>query len=153
MKKLMIVAIAGLFFFASCGNKAKETAVVEPVQQEECQNADKPCCKEMTEEQKADMEAWKNWDNQTAEKKQELLNKRKENIDKAMAEMNAQGEVPVEFTEFQTKWNNWGNLSVDEQKTLVEEFKGNCASKCGKDKACCKEGENKEGCTAHQHNS
>ena len=135
MKKLWILAITGLFFFASCGNKAKEVPAVEP-QQEECQET-KSCCKELTEEQKADIAAWDDWANQTDEKKQDLLAKSKECIDKTLAECK-EGECSEKCHEFKSKWETWATLSVDNQKALVDEFKEMAKAKCEKE-GCCKE--------------
>ena len=145
MKKFMFVAIAGLFVFASCGNKAKEVTT----ETEEVTQVDTKCCKELTEEQKADCAAWKDWDNQTPERKQELVNKKKECIDKCMAEKEAKcaeskeactktDEEKAKCAEFKAKWDAFATLTVDEQKALIDEIK--C---CKESKKCCKEeGEN-----------
>lgn len=133
MKKLLMIVVAGLFVFSSCGNnKTAETVTTETTVQEECTQGEKGCCKEMTEEQKADMEAWKNWDNQTAEKKQELLAKRKEMIDQKMAEKGecqkegCSEECKTRNAELKAKMDNWANLTMDEQKALVDGFGGGC---------------------------
>lgn len=157
MKKLFMIAIAGLFFFASCGNKPV-TPAEEPVK-EECNK--EQCCKELTEEQKAEMEAWNDWDNQTDEKKAELLANRKACIDQKMAEKKEckkEGEEPSEeckakCAERQAKWDSWATLTMDEQKALIDEFGGCCKKECahGEGEGCCKgEGEHAEGGCEHK---
>lgn len=135
-----MIAIAGLFFFASCGNKA--AAPADPVK-EECQQ--EKCCKELTEEQKAEMEAWKDWDNQTDEKKAELIGMRKACIEEKMGKCDAAKEECPEkaakCAEFKAKWDNFDNLTIDEQKALIDEF--GCCKKEGE--KCCKD-EQKEEC-------
>jgi hypothetical protein len=146
MKKLMMIAMVGLFIFAACGNKTKEAAPAEAPQPKECQKGDEPCCPEMTAEQKADCEAWKSWDTQTAEKKQELVAKRKEFIDKMIVEREAKkAEMEAKMADYKAKLATWEKLSVDQQKALVDEFDALSCHKMPNDKpGCCKEP--KEGC-------
>ena len=150
MKKLMMIAVAGLFIFASCGNKTQEPVPVQEPQQKECQKGDQPCCPEMTAEQKAECDAWKNWDSQTAEKKQELVTKRKEFIDKMIAERDAKkAEMEAKMADYKAKLAKWNTLTVEEQKMLIEEFDALSCHKMPNDKPeCCKE--QKEGCKHHQ---
>lgn len=148
----MMFAIAGLFVFASCGNKTQEPAAVENAPQKECQHKKDSCCHEMTEAEKAEMEAWKNWDQQTPEKKQELITKKKECLDKKIAEKEArQAEMQAKFNDFKTKLAGWDKLTIDEQKSLIEEY---CAISChpkhhGDKQGCCK----KQDGNAPQHKS
>ena len=130
-----MIAIASVFFFASCCNKAKET----PVEDEAA-----TCC-ELTEEQKADKAAWEDWDNQTDEQKDELLAKAKECIDKKMAEKaekcdGEQKEVCPEkaakCAAFKAKWEDWDNLDRDAKKALVDETRECCKKKCEKEGQC-----------------
>jgi hypothetical protein len=150
MKKLMMIAVAGLFLFASCGNKTQEAAPAEEPQQKECQKGDSPCCKEMNPEQKADCEAWKNWDSQTAEKKQELITKRKECVHKMIVEREAKkAEMEAKMADYKAKLATWDKLTVDQQKALIEEFDAlSCHKMQGDKPGCCKE--EKEGCKHHQ---
>lgn len=155
MKKLFIIAIAGLFTFASCGKKAVEPAT-EPVQTE--QECEKKC--ELTEEQKAEMEAWANWDSQTDERKAELVANKKACLDKCMAEKaeKCEGETEkcpekeAKCAEMKAKLDNWDNLTIDEKKALLDEF---APKKCCKGEGheggegCCK-GEGHEGCQGHE---
>ena len=90
MKKLfiMMAALCCMTFIACNNNKPAEKAA----ECTEMQAQDKPCCKEMTEEQKAEMEAckkaaedWQNWENITDERKAELLDQRKAKYDEMQA--------------------------------------------------------------------
>jgi len=148
MKKLWMIAIAGVFFFASCCNKPKEVAT----EQGEEQTEETKCCKELTEEQKAAMAAWEDWDNQTPEKKAELVANAKECIDKKMAEHaekhdGEQKEMCPEKAEkcaaFKAKWEKWDELNIEEQKALIDEKMEFCHKNCEKKEAegCCKKGE------------
>ncbi|MDR1758400.1 MAG: hypothetical protein LBR51_05540 [Bacteroidales bacterium] len=145
MKKIMMIAVAAMFVFASCGNKPKADEVVaEGTPQEET-----PCCKEMTEEQKADCADWKNWENLTPERQDELLLKSKECIDKKMAECaeKCEGkeepacpEAKAKCEAFKASWENWENLEKEAKKALIDEFRANC---CKAKKCCKKEAEEK----------
>ena len=72
MKKLFIMLAATCcLMFTACNNKPAE----QPAEATEPQT-EAPCCEEMTEEQKAEMEAckkaaedWQNWENLTDERK------------------------------------------------------------------------------------
>jgi hypothetical protein len=147
MKKLAVLISVCCFVFASCNNKPAPEQVDE-VAPETCE-AKKECC-QMTEEQKADMAAWKDWDNQTIEKKEELVAKCKACIDKKMAEKKEQcdaekteacPEKKAKCEEMKAKFDNWDNLTLDEKKALLDEMSC-CKKKCCKDgeKKCCKDG-------------
>ncbi len=148
MKKLWMLAIAGLFFFASCGNKPAEVTTEPEAEVKtdatECQSA----CKELTEEQKAEIAAWEDWANQTPEKKEELVAKRKECIDKKMSECCGEKkeecpEQAAKCAEFKAKWDNWNNLDIEAKKALIDEKMSCCKKKCeGKGgEGCCKKAE------------
>jgi len=138
MKKLWMIVIVAVFFFASCGNKAKDVTLGTDEQATETK-----CCKQLTEEQKADLAAWEDWDNQTIEKKQELVVKMKECIDNKMAkkaekcagEKEMCPEKAEKCAAFKAKWEDWDNLDLEEQKVLVDEFKA-VAKKCKVKKEC-----------------
>ena len=145
MKKLAMLISVCCFVFVSCNNQPAQAP--EESTEHKCEGH-KKCCKELTEEQKADMEAWKNWDSQTTEKKEELVAKRKECIDNRMAkkqekcDAEKKEECPAKAAkcaEMKAQFENWDNLTLDEKKALLDEMP--C---CGK-KQCCKGG-NKKGC-------
>lgn len=155
---LTLVTIGLLAALTSCGgtdkpkDAAKETKTECADKKDSacCKEKKEGCCKELTEEQKADMAAWNDWDNQTPEKKQELVTKRKECIDKRMAEKKEkceakEGEEKKECpeaakkcAEFKAKWDNWANLTIDEQKALIDECTACCKKACEKKEGECK---------------
>lgn len=146
MKKLFILMAATccLAFTACNQNKTTDqTAESTEVQAEE------PCCKEMTPEQKAEMEAhqkamedWKNWENITEERRVELLNDRKAKYDEMQAMKKAQEEKKAKF---EAAMQNWDNLTTAEKKAAFDEM--GCCGGCkkGEGKPCCKGGD-KPGC-------
>jgi len=145
MKKLFIMlAAACCLMFTACTSKpAEQTAETTEAQAEE------PCCKEMTEEQKAEMEAckkacedWQNWENLTDERKAELLDQRKAKYDEMQAMKKAQEEKKAAF---ETAMNNWDKLTLDEKKAAFDA--ASCCGGCkkGEGKGCCKGGD-KPGC-------
>ena len=146
MKKLFIMlAAARCLMFTACTNNkpAEQNAEATEVQAEET-----PCCKEMTEEQKAEMEAckkaaedWQNWENLTDERKAELLDQRKAKYDEMQAMKKAQEEKKAKF---EAAMLNWDKLSLDDRKAAFDEM--GCCGGCkkGEGKPCCK-GE-KPGC-------
>ena len=147
MKKLSVVLGAICFIFAACSNPQQTPTQDENQQKQECQKkeGDHKCCNEMTPEQKAACEAWKNWENQTPEKKAELITARKAKIDKKMAEMEArEAEMKVKKEEFKAKWATFDKLDIEAQKALIDEFcalhhKPCCGPKEeGANKPCCK---------------
>ncbi|MDR2511009.1 MAG: hypothetical protein LBC89_00790 [Bacteroidales bacterium] len=163
MKKLLVLLAASFVLFSCCNS----------VKKDECK--DKKCC-EMTEEQKADLAAWNDWDNQTDAKKAELVDRFKKCIDEKAASCKKDGEQcckdgnkkecckkdgdkkecckkelteeqKVACTEFKAKWDNWDNLTVDEKKALLDQKFECCKAKCEAPKeGCKKEGEKKECC-------
>ncbi|MDR3047572.1 MAG: hypothetical protein LBU51_08190 [Bacteroidales bacterium] len=160
MKKLWMVAVVCAFVFASCGNKAPKTE-----ENQTCDQTEQKCCKEMTEEQKADCAAWKDWDNQTDEAKAQLVEKFKTCIDTKMAEAKKcceakkdgadkkecteKKECPekaAKCAEFKAKWDNWENLTIDEKKALIDQKMECCKAKCDKEKKGCCDKEKKGGC-------
>lgn len=130
MKRLALTLATVCFIFVACNNQQKATPVDENQPKQECKNqkdGQHQGCKEMTEEQKATCEAWKNWDNQTPEKKAELVAKRKECIDKRMAEQEArQAEMKAKRDEFKAKWANFDKLDINAKKALIDEFSQCC---------------------------
>lgn len=154
MKKLLALAAVCCFLLASCCNCNKNAAPAEcpdSTKTECASKADKkPCCKEMTEEQKAECEAWKNFDSLTAEEQENLVNKRKAAIDQKRAEKEAkEKEIAEKKAAFEAKWANWDQLTTAEKKALLDEM-SQCHRKCNKpckntkchhgDKECKKEG-------------
>ena len=150
MKKLFIMmAAACCLMFTACNNKPAE-------QKAECTETqtEAPCCKEMTEEQKAEMEAckkaaedWQNWENLTDERKAELLDMRKAKDDEMQAMKKAQEEKKAKF---EAAMLNWDKLSLDDRKAAFDEM--SCCGGCkkGEGKACCKGGD-KPGCKGEGH--
>ena len=150
MKKLfLLLAVAGCMTFTACNNTQSTEQNKENT--EAC--AEKPCCKEMTEEQKAEMEAckkaaedWQNWENISDERKTELLDKRKADYDKMQEMKKAQEEKKAQF---EAAMNNWNKLSLDEKKAA---FDAACCGGCNKNKSCCKGGD-KHGCNKGESKS
>jgi hypothetical protein len=109
-----------MILIASCNNQTSGEKIQEKSRKEcqrQCPHQDAECkkrCEMMTEEEKADMEKWKNFDNLTVEEQRSLLSKSKAAIDKKDAEMKAAKE------DFETKWNNFENLTIAEQKELID---------------------------------
>ena len=104
----MILMAACCLVFASCNKKAKEDPVLTPEQQE------------MAEKQKQymkDREDRINWENQTDERKAELLNKSKAAYEKKKA---AQEEREARKAKFEEALANWENLSLDERRAAFE---------------------------------
>ena len=132
MKKLFILmsAVCCLMFTACNNNKPAE----QPAENTEMQAEDHPCCKEMTEEQKAEMEAckkagedWQNWENLTDERKAELLDMRKAKYDEMQAMKKAQEEKKAKF---EAAMLNWDKLSLDDRKAAFDEMA--CCGGCQK---------------------
>jgi hypothetical protein len=159
MKKLVVLIGLVCFVFTACNNKTTQTEEPqqEPQQEQKCEEQ-KGCCSEMTEEQKAEMEAWKDWDNQTDERKAELVASGKACLDKMMAEKKScceqkEGEEKKECckdkeakcAEMKAKFDNWDNMTVEEKKALLDGVAACCKEKC------CKEGEKKEEGCGHDH--
>jgi peptidoglycan hydrolase CwlO-like protein len=144
MKKLSLLAGALCFVFVACCNKTTEPKQEEATEKT-CEQKEHKCCKDMTEEQKAECkefcEKWKDFDNQSEDVQKELVLKAKAKIDEYEAKMAAQK------ADFEAKWANFSNLPVDEQKTLIEMkmncHKGDCCKKSCEGKSCHK-GEGKK---------
>ncbi|NLJ82231.1 MAG: hypothetical protein GX330_03800 [Bacteroidales bacterium] len=141
MKKLSILLGVATFLFVACSNPQETTTQDENQAKHECQKKEKrhECCKEMTVEQKERCDAWKDWENQTPEKKAELITSKKEYIEGKLAKMEAkEAERKAKKDEFKEKWANFDNLDIEAQKNLIDEFKATCCkSKCGhKHKKC-----------------
>ena len=141
MKKLFILmAAACCLTFTACNNKPAE----QPAENTEMQAEDHPCCKEMTEEQKAEMEAckkagedWQNWENLTDERKAELLDMRKAKYDEMQAMKKAQEEKKAKF---EAAMLNWDKLSLDDRKAAFDEM--GCCGGCQKGEGpACHKGE------------
>ena len=127
MKKLMLLIAAACFVFVSCNNKsAEETVATE--ENTEVAAEEQHCC-QMTEEQKAFKADWENWENQTEERKAELIAKAKECFDKRMAECEAhKAECEAKNGEIEKVMANWDNMTIEEQKAFLGE-------------GCCKDGQ------------
>ena len=144
MKKLFILmAAACCLTFTACNNNkpAEQTAEGTEPQTE-------ACCPEMTEEQKAEMEAckkaaedWQNWENLTDERKAELLDQRKAKYDEMQEMKKAQEEKKAAF---EAAMNNWDKLTIEERKAAFDA--AGCCGGCkkGEGKGCCKG--DKQGC-------
>ena len=144
MKKLFILMAAAccLTFTACNNNKPAE----QPAEGTEPQT--EACCPEMTEEQKAEMEAckkaaedWQNWENLTDERKAELLDQRKAKYDEMQEMKKAQEEKKAAF---EAAMNNWDKLTIEERKAAFDA--AGCCGGCkkGEGKGCCKG--DKQGC-------
>ncbi len=137
------MAAACCLTFTACNNNkpAEQTAEGTEPQTE-------ACCPEMTEEQKAEMEAckkaaedWQNWENLTEERKAELLDQRKAKYDEMQAMKKAQEEKKAAF---EAAMNNWDKLTIEERKAAFDA--AGCCGGCkkGEGKGCCKG--DKQGC-------
>ena len=142
---MILMAAACCLTFTACNNNktAEQSAECTEMQAEE------PCCKEMTEEQKAQMEAckkaaedWENWENITDERKAELLDQRKAKYDEMQAMKKAQEEKKAAF---EAAMNNWDKLTIDEKKAAFDNL-GCCGGCKGGDKPGCCKGGDKPGC-------
>ncbi|MEG1555224.1 MAG: hypothetical protein RR356_00670 [Bacteroidales bacterium] len=139
MKKLMMLAAVSCFIFASCGNKATQDQPADAAQDAQ----EHKCGKEMTEEQEVFITEWNSWDNQTNEKKTELIAKRKTDFDKVKADMEvAKIDMETKYAEIEATLAKWGELTLDEQKAFFDKIDSWYKSKEG----CCKDGAKKEGC-------
>lgn len=155
MKKLFIMmAAACCLMFTACNNKPAE----QPAEGTEPQT--EACCPEMTEEQKAEMEAckkaaedWQNWENITDERKAELLDQRKAKYDEMQEMKKAQEEKKAAF---EAAMNNWDKLTIEERKAAFDAAsccggcKGGDKPGCHGDKPGCKKGEG-HGCKGEGH--
>lgn len=153
MKKLMLFIAAACFVFVSCNNKPAEETVATEENTEVTE--EHHCCHEMTEEQKAFKADWENWDNQTDERKAELIAKAKECFDKRMAECEAhkaeceahkaeceahKAEMEAKKAEIDKVMANWDKMTIEEQKAFFDQN-----APCCKEHKCCHKGEG-EGC-------
>ncbi len=153
MKKLMLLIAAACFVFVSCNNKPAEDQVATEENTEVTE--EHHCCHEMTEEQKAFKADWENWENQTDERKAELIAKAKECFDQRMAEFEAhkaeceankpeceakKAECEAKKAEIDKVMANWDNMTIEEQKAFFDEN-----APCCKEHKCCHKGEG-EGC-------
>ena len=152
MKKLMLFIAAACFVFVSCNNKPAEETVAPEENTEVTE--EHHCCHEMTEEQKAFKADWENWENQTEERKAELIAKAKECFDKRMEEMEAhkaemeankpeceehkaeceakKAECEAKKAEIDKILANWDNMTIEEQKAFFDENAPCCHHKCHK---------------------
>ena len=151
---IVVILLAGAAFLVvkNCGCCKAET------EKTCCKDGEKKEC-QLTEEQKANIAAWEDWDNQTSEKQEELVAARKACIDSKLAEkagkcdaekekcQKEEGKCPekeAKCAEMKALWDNWDNLTIGEKKALLDEM----APKCCK-KECCKK-ECKKECTADE---
>ena len=139
MKRLTVLAGVLCFVFVSCCNKTADVP-----EENQCTKDEKHECCKMTEEQKAECEAfrkqWDDWANLTDDVKKELVGKMKVRIDEKYAKMEA------EFAACKAEWATFENLSLDEQKALIDKRmcckKSCCKKSC--DKTCEKKCEGKK---------
>ena len=134
MKRLTVLAGIVCFIFVSCCNKTADVPEEKQCTKEEKHEG---CCK-MTEEQKAECEAfrkqWDDWANLTDDVKKELVSKAKIRIDEKYAKMEA------EMAACKAEWATLETLSLDEQKALIDKrlcckkscCKKSCEKKCEK---------------------
>ena len=153
----MLFIAAACFVFVSCNNKPAEETVATEENTEVTE--EHHCCHEMTEEQKAQMEAckkaaedWENWENISEDRKNELLNDRKAKYDEMQAMKKAQEEKKAAF---EAAMNNWDKLTIDEKKAAFDNMGccGGCKGDkpgCHGDKPGCKKGEG-HGCKGEGH--
>jgi len=166
MKKLMLFIAAACFVFVSCNNKPAEETVATEENTEVTE--EHHCCHEMTEEQKAFKADWENWENQTEERKAELVAKAKECFDQRMAEFEAhkaeceankpeceakkaeceakKAECEAKKAEMDSKLANWDNMTLEEQKAFLDEVAPCCHGPKGPHHEGCCKGEGKPCC-------
>jgi len=124
MKKLTILTGILCFVFVSCCNKTADAPDGKQCAQEQ---SGQNCCK-MTEEQKAECEAfrkqWNDWANLTDDVKKELVAKMKVRIDEKFAKMEA----------CKAEWATFDKLSLEEQKALIDK-----QMSCRQQQQCCKD--------------
>ena len=120
-----MIAIAGVFFFASCGNKT----VVAPEEQE------KPKC-----EFALLLEKWDTFGELNEEGQVALIAEFKAFFDECCKEKcEKEGEVicpekQAEIDDFKAQWDDFANLDLEAQKALIEkciEHKKECCEKKG----------------------
>jgi len=133
--KLLLGILCVALMSSCCCNSGKDKACTAEGAEKSCA----PKC-EMSEEQKACCEKWKNFDNLSAEEQKELVDKKKACIDDCLAKRKAAIE------EFEAELAEFDNLTVAEQKEFFD--KKNCFikkicykenSSCTKKKECNKE--------------
>ena len=129
------MAAACCLTFTACNNNKPAE---QPAEGTEPQT--EACCPEMTEEQKAEMEAckkaaedWQNWENLTDERKAELLDQRKAKYDEMQEMKKAQEEKKAAF---EAAMNNWDKLTIEERKAAFDAA-GCCGGCKGGDRPGC----------------
>ena len=148
----MLLIAAACLVFVSCNNKPAEEVTTE--ENTEVAAEEPHCCHEMTEEQKAFKADWENWENQTDERKAELIAKAKECFDQRMAEFEAhkaeceankpeceakKAECEAKKAEIDSKLANWDNMTIEEQKAFLDEVAPCCHGPKGPHgEGCCK---------------
>jgi hypothetical protein len=141
MKKLMLLAVAGLIF-VSCGNRPQ--SAVEEVQE--------------TTQCEAMLERWAGFDELELEDQVVLIGEMKAFLDECKAEkeekcpMKEEGaevcpEKAAKCAEFKAKWEAFETLELDAQKEMINCIINHLQEGCGKEKkeGCCKK--DKEECT------
>ncbi|MDR2836180.1 MAG: hypothetical protein LBV69_08325 [Bacteroidales bacterium] len=152
MKKLMYLLIPIMILVVSCCNNkpAEGTEGAEGTcckeKKECCKDGEKKCCAE----KKECCKEWADFENQTPEKKVELVKVAIEKINVCRAECEAkQAECKAKKAELDAKWATIETLDVDAQKALIDEVMAFGKPCCKKDackdgeKKCCKGGEKK----------
>ncbi len=115
MKKVrLLLSVFCLALISSCcGNSNKEGAGDKAT----CEKTEKKCCAskcEMSEEQKAHFEKWKNFENLAEEEQKEIIGKAKACFEKNIAEKKACVE------KCEAMLVNFDSLTIAEQKQLLD---------------------------------
>lgn len=114
MKKLFIV-IALFTLLCACNNNTQTPANVPQPD---------PATAAMHEKQQKAQEDWKNWDNLTDERKNELLEDYKATYDEIKAIKEAR---EARKAKFEAAMQNWDNLTLEEKKAAIDLMAPNSA--------------------------
>jgi signal recognition particle GTPase len=136
----MLLAAVCCFILASCNNQPA-TPATDAGQSTEQTDTSKCCKKESPE-----CAAWKDWANQTPEKKAELVKNAIEKINAAKAK---RADCEAKKAELESKWLEIDKLDIEAQKALIDEVMAFCKPCCKKQEgcqdkkgeSCCKKGE------------
>lgn len=118
MKKVILLAGVACFVFASCCSKGDKCPNKDATDTT-CKEVEKPCCKEMTEEQKQAIADWKSWSNIDEARKNVLLQERKDRFEQCKVEREKR---QTELEALEAKMADWENLSIDEKRALIDEI-------------------------------
>ena len=115
MKKLFLFLTVSTLLLCACNNNT-QTPANEPQQD--------PTKVAMEEKQKKAQEDWKNWDNLTDERKNELLEDYKATYDEIKAIKEAR---EARKAKFEAAMQNWDNLTLEEKKAAIDLMAPNSA--------------------------